>query len=256
MAKRKDVTEEMLLKALGDLESNLDADDEVEAPVTKSAAAEDESSEDESSEEEEAPAKKSHTASAPGMPDDTDESNGGLSQHDSDDAENFETDANEVDPTKSMKSMVSGSKELRKGFEVSSFLETLVDTNVEAVDGLAKSQAEAFAEQRAFNAKVQKALVAIGNAVMGLKKSQADSEEEPVQARPRSVIHKSEVAERFGGGESQAPSYSREQTLNAITDMAMKGEIDAIAVSAYESSGFVDSAFHDKVNAKLKSMFR
>lgn len=268
----KIVTEEQLLKALGELETEaLEASEEVaEEPVAKGGknkmakkaapAKDEESSEDESSEESE-DAAKSHTEEAPGMPDDTEEANGGLAHlaDPNEDEEHFDVDAEDNDPTgASMKSLVAGSDTLKKAHEVSAFLEALTDANVQSVDGLRKSLNELLVEQRSFNAKLQKAMIALGTVVLEMKKSQVDESEEPVVVRPRSVLAKSAVTERFGGGEGAQTqkSYTREQTLEALTQLAEAGKVPAIAVSAYESSDFVEPSLVGLVTSKLSQMFR
>lgn len=259
--KKKMVSEDELLKALGDLEEHADEygdDEEQEEHVSK--AAKDEDSDESGSEEEEESEDmgKAHTASMAGMPDNTKQANGGFdSQPASEDPEHFETNADEEDPSgASMKSLVEDSDTLRKGFEVSAFLEALTDATVESVDRLSKSQADFQNEQRAFNAKVQKALTAMGNMLLKTQKSMADADERPVVSRPRSVLSKSEISERFDGqGDAEAPRYTKSQTLDALTELAVKGEVPALVVSAYESSGYVDPTYVGNVNAKLKAMF-
>lgn len=258
MAKEKQVTEEQLLKALGNLEAH--AQDEVDEEVDEVVKAADESEDSESGEEsDEESMDKAHTEASPGMPGNTKEANGGFKAQKgaSSDAENFETNADEEDPTgASMKSLVTDNDTLRKGFEVSAFLEALTDATTESVDSLRKSQGEFQNEQREFNARMQKAIIAMGNMMLDMKKSQTDSGEEPVVVRPRSIVQKSQVVERFeeqNGGE--APKYDRSQTLDALTELAVKGEIPSLVVSAYESNGFVEPTYHGPVNAKLKTMF-
>lgn len=264
--KKKMVTEDELLKALGDLEEHADEygddDEEIEA-VSKAAKDSDESGSEESDESDESDEEsvgKAHTEASPGMPDDTKQANGGFASQKgaSEDREHFETNADEEDPTgASMKSLVEDDDTLRKGFEVSAFLEALTDATTESVDRLAKSQMDFQNEQRAFNAKMQKAMVAMGNMLLKTQKSMVDAGEQPVVARPRSVLSKSEVAERFNdaGTEANAPRYTKSQTLDALTELAVKGDVPALVVSAYEASGHVDPTYVGHVNAKLKALF-
>lgn len=258
------VSEDDLLKALGELETHASDEDE---EVNKGD--EDESSDDESEDEESEDgadakkkmmmakmAKKSHTEEKPGMPDDTKQANGGFKKEKgaSDDAENFEMDAEEGE-AKAMKSLVQANESLQKGFEISSFLEGLTDVITEGVDGLAKSQGEFQNEQRAFNQKIAKALVAIGNMLTGQQQAQDEDGEAPV-IRPRAVLSKSEAVERFqevSGGER--PRYTKTQTLDALVELAQKSEVPTMAVSAYESSDFMEADIVGKVNAQLKTMF-
>jgi hypothetical protein len=251
--KKKSITEDDLLKALGDLEAHADEyeDDEVEK-----AASEDDSEDESEDESEEDEAKKSHTKATPGMPGDTKEANGGFGEEPSaEGAEEFDVSADEDDPTgASMKSLVGDSDTLRKGFEISPFLEALTDATTTSVDRLAKSQIDFQNETREFNARLQKAVIAIGNKLLSLEKSQSEALEQPVVARPRSVVRKSDVAERFEQ-EQDAPRFDKAQTLEALTELAIKGEVPSLVVSAYEGSGFVDPAYMQVVNSKLQSMY-
>jgi hypothetical protein len=248
---KQNVTEEQLLKALGELEGDAEEYEE------EFAKGDDEDSDEDSSDEESSEMDKSHTESEPGMPDDTMQANGGMAKlagRAEDD--NFEVDADEDDPSGgSMKSLVNDNDTLRKGFEVSSFLEELVDTNVAAVDSLAKSQADFQHEQRSFNAKIQKALVAMGDMMLRMQRGQEEAGEAPVVARPRAVLAKSDIAERFAPEAGARVQYTREQTLEALTDLAMKGEVPAVQVSAYETSSHVDPSYHQLVNTRLKALF-
>lgn len=256
------VTEDELLKALGDLEGHAQEEggDEEEEVVSKAKESDDESDSDESGgeDDESESMDKAHTEVEAGMPDDTKQANGGFKGQKgaSEDSEHFETNADEEDPTgASMKSLVEDNDTLRKGFEVSAFLEALTDATTESVDRLSKSNSEFQNEQRDFNAKMQKTMVAMGNMLLDMKKSQADAGEEPVTVRPRAVLSKSEVTERFEANGGEARQFDRSQTLDALTELAVKGDVPMLVVSAYEASGFVDPQYVGSVNAKLKAMF-
>lgn len=246
------VSEEELFKALGVLEGEAaDSDEEEFEKADAEESDESDESEDESSDE---PVGKAHTAGTPGMPDDTDEANGGLADEGDLDGD-LNVDADEKDPTgASMKSLVQGSRTLNKAFEVSEFLEELTGVVAQSVDGLAKSQAEYAAEQRAFNARIQKAIVAMGNMMLNLRKSVDGIDEAPASTQPRSILRKSDVAERFESN-SQSPQYSREQTLEALSSLVVKGGLQPYVVSAYESTGFIDPQIHTQVTAELKSLY-
>lgn len=258
MANEKNVSEDALLKALGELEGRAEeyeADDD-EQEVVKADESDD--SEEDDSDESDSSEGEDSRKSVRNLPGSTDEANGGgfdgEPSAEGEGADEMSIDGEENDPTKSMKSMVEENGDLRKGFEISSFLEALTDVQVEATDGLAKSIADFQAEQRDFNARLQKAVIAIGHKVLDLQKSEAARGEEPVVVRPRSALRKSDVSERFAGNED-GPKYSREQTLEALTNLAIKSEIPPIVVSAYETSGFVDPNYIGQVHGALKAMY-
>jgi len=245
------VSEDELFKALGVLEGEAAETDEEEF---EKADAEESDESDESEEDSDEPVGKAHTAGTPGMPDDTDEANGGLADEGDLDGD-LNVNADEKDPTgASMKSLVQDSGTLNKAFEVSEFLEELTGIVAQSVDGLAKSNAEFANEQRAFNARIQKAIVAMGNMVLNLRKSVDGIDEAPVSMQPRSVLRKSEAVERFEQS-ADAPRYSRAQTLDALSSLVEKGGFQPYVVSAYESTGYIDPQMHTQLSAELKSLF-
>jgi hypothetical protein len=54
---------------------------------------------------------------------------------------------------------------------------------------------------------------------------------------------------------SEAPRYTREQTLDALSSLVTKGGFQPYVVSAYESTGFIDPQMHTQLTAELKSLF-
>lgn len=261
----KHVTEQALLKALGELEGT--AADDLEKAEASASPSDEESSEEssESSEETKAPpqkaAKKSHTSEEPGLPDDESEANGGFGEEPQAEGEGVaslkirsEGNVAAKKSLKTMKSMVQESDALRKGFEVSEFMESLVDTTVTSVDSLMKSVVRSQNEQRAFNAKVQNALIALGNAVVGVQKSLADAEEEPVQVRPRAIVSKSQIVQPFGS-EERHTTFSKAETLEALIGLAEAKQIPPIAVSRYEADGSIEPSYVPAVTTKLKALY-
>ena len=264
---KQHVTEQALLKALGELEGT--AADDLEKAEASASPSDEESSEETSGESSEEStkkpppkaAKKSHTAEEPGLPDDESEANGGFGEEPDAEGEGVaslkirsEGNVAAKKSLKTMKSLVQESDALRKGFEVSEFMESLVDTTATSVDGLMKSVVRAQNEQRAFNAKVQNALIALGNAVVGVQKSLADAEEEPMQVRPRSVVSKSQIVQPFGG-EERSTSFSKAETLEALISLAEAKQVPPIAVSRYEADGSIEPSYIPAVSAKLKSLY-
>ena len=161
-------------------------------------------------------------------------------------------DASEGEPT--AKSMMDESEDLQKAFEVSDFLKSFADVMVDAAEIQAVQMKKALDEQQDFNEKLQKAIVEIGNMVIGLKKSVEENGDQPVSA-PKTVLTKSDVRERDFNGNGGSVPFGPQQTLSALTDMAMKGECDTVQVSAYESTGYLPEQLVPQVNQRLVQMF-
>lgn len=276
-------SEESLLKALNDMEGRAQEEeselDGVSRRVSKSMKkkgmpppppARDEDSEDESSDDddesgemEERSMGKSHTASKPGMPDDTDEANGGLAgqagrandDFESIDADDYDDPTNASVKRPSMKSLVNESAAIKKGVDVSEFLEAMVDTTTTAIDGSTRYNAAQWAEQKKFNQKLSKALVSIADLLLQRGSAQAEEEEDAPVARPRSVQKSMGTVERFQKSATEGPQYTRQQTLDAMIELASKGNLDPLAVSAYEATGEVRTDYVGVINQQLAKMF-
>jgi hypothetical protein len=231
--------EEALLKALEELEES--------AKLSK-ADDEDSSSSSSASSSEKPFVKKGNI---PEQMSSTKKANGGLSKTPSDDTENFETHANEEEP-RTAKSLLDENEDLEKGLEVSPFLAEFANTIAEASDASMSEVRKGFDEQKSFNRKLQKAIVTMGNMIMELGGKVEDYGDQPATAR-KTVLNKSEVQEREFQKSEGLPQFSRAQVLSALTDMVVKGEadVDPIAVSSYESTGYLDPSLVQRVNARL-----
>lgn len=77
----------------------------------------------------------------------------------------------------------------------------------------------------------------------------------PVRQTPKSTLSKSMASEQVERFEQSAPSLSKSQTAAIITDLVIKGDIDAMAVSAYEATGWMDRATEQAVQAAITARF-
>lgn len=153
--------------------------------------------------------------------------------------------------SKSMRDRMLDNDDLRKGVEVSPFLEGLTDVVAGELESIEKSLGEFSGAQREFNGKIAKALVAIGRQQAAIAERLGVLANLPAGER-RSALNKSEVQERFaqeGGGQ---PQFSKAQTLEIMMDMLQKGEIPAAAISTYEVSDTMDPVIAQKVTHQLK----
>lgn len=164
-------------------------------------------------------------------------------------------DASEGEPTmktnKSLSETVDGDETLQKSFEVSDFLKSFSDVMVEAQETSTNAILKSLDEQQDFNEKVQKALVEMGSMLTEMRALITEQGEQPV-AGPKTTLSKGDVSERFA---ANAPQYSPQQVAAALTDMAMKGECDTVAVSAYETTQYLPENLHGQVNQRLRVMY-
>lgn len=154
------------------------------------------------------------------------------------------------------KSLVDGNEQIQETFEVSDFLKSFADVMVEAHEietaQIMNGISEFRAGQADFNEKMQKAVIEMGNMFVEMKKSMEAQGEQPAR-QAKTVLNKSEVSERFDtGGQSQ---YNVSQVKSALIDMAIKGECDTVAVSAYETTGVMPTDLVPVVNMRLGQMF-
>lgn len=173
-------------------------------------------------------AKKSMRKAAPVTEDDEIE--------DDNDPEEPEDDDVPQTTRKSARSAFRSNDTIRKGVEVSPFLESLTDVFGDEIDKLSKSLDEAFSDQADFNSRLQKAVIMIGKTVVNIAKSVEAFGNAP--ARPRkSTLTKSEVV----GGPlgDDGPQFSKAQVLDVMTSLVMKGQIPALAVPTYETTDYI-----------------
>lgn len=151
--------------------------------------------------------------------------------------------------------------EAQQTLDVTPFLaaqaETL-DSLAEAVNGLAKSLG-GFAET---DGVLSKSVVEIGRGLVDTRKQLADLNDSlneirkglrmPVRVAPKSTLAKSDAVERF---EQAAPTLSKSQTAAIITDLVIKGDLDPMAVSAYEATGWMSRDTEQVVSKEIEARF-
>jgi hypothetical protein len=162
-------------------------------------------------------------------------------------------EASEGEPTQKsvVKSLADENDDLQKAFEVSDFLKSFSDVMIEAQEIATNTVMKSQERQEEFNEKVAKALTEMGSMLVEMKALMTEQGEQPASA-PKTVLNKSEVSERFEKAEAQ---YTPQQTAQALTDMAVKGECDTVAVSAYETTGYLPEGLIGQVNTRLNTMF-
>lgn len=211
------------------------------------------------------------------MPDDTDEANGGegLEQVDNEDKEHTEVKAGKGEPVAkadekddeseesedesseedASKSFIDKAMEdptVMKAVEASDFLEAFLQKAGEHFDMLAKSDdAIAGAVDSLFESEIkpmQKALVAMGNLLLDIKKSLDAFGGQPSRPGPKSVtsiVKGGAVVERF------PTQFSKSDVLDALCNLAEKGEAPHTAVSEYETVGTMDPEVKRRVDSYL-----
>lgn len=238
---QKQIAEEALLKSLGLLENDLQkgfkaADDDSSEDETETA--DDESSSDES-ETPMAKGSKKESKGTAGMPKKLKEANGALS-----------TQGSTEELSKSFSD--NASEETREVLDTTPFfidLRDFLDQQAGGLNGLQKSVSEIHARSE----RDDKILKSLAGAVieMGREISRQGSFlndfaarlNMPVTKAPRSILAKSEVAEReFGDEVDEKPqrdpnAISKAEFNNALDQLVIEGKIDHRAVIAYETSG-------------------
>lgn len=260
---RQEIPEESLLKALDGLEDEIikaagddddsgsgdasgseDASESMSAPVAKKSKK----------------AKKSHNredrAPMRALPRSTREANQAIDD-DAGTGEGADMGA------KSFRSDLRSNGNVRKGMDASSFLEGLCDSLTEEVDGMRKSILYIQGDQKQFNVKLAKAVVAVGNQLQEVVKSLSELGGRPAGVR-KSVTNPAEVQQRFGksmgaaqeGGEAAALGnseyqFTREQVLAKACDMVEARKLPAAVVTTYEASGTMDEKFQKAIFNEL-----
>jgi hypothetical protein len=120
--------------------------------------------------------------------------------------------------------------------DVSPFIERLVDQVSEAEFDLRKSLVEFQGEQETHNKAIRKSIVAMGNMLLEINNRLQGIENSPASAR-KTMLSKSEVMDRF---EEETPDFSKAQILDAMVDLAQRGQIQPWDVTTYESTNHME----------------
>lgn len=190
-----------------------------------------------------------------GSGDASDESGDADSESESSDDDDSESMA----MSKSLRQRAEEDEEMHKGLMVAPFLEAMVDQMSSTIDDMNKSFhahidrkiEKSMEKQGDFNIRLAKGMVTLGKMmkeIMPLVKSQAEVIKSfgnlPNVPQRKSVLNKSEIAERDGGdGDDDATrenmaKVNRRDTIDWLIDKAEKGEVPAVMVTQYENSGY------------------
>jgi hypothetical protein len=155
------------------------------------------------------------------------------------------------------------SPEAERTLDVTPFLaaqaETL-DSIAEGINALAKSL-DGFGQQDALAKSVVdlgRGMIDTRNQIKELFESINDIRKGlrlPVRQAPKASLSKSVSAEQVERFEQSAPSLSKSQTAAIISDLVIKGDVDPMAVSAYEATGWMDRATEQAVQAAISARF-
>ena len=165
--------------------------------------------------------------------------------------------------SKSAKSMADGDmrkamddrKSVKKAIEVSRYLEELTDAQCDAYSGLSKSVREYHEDQATFNGALRKAVVALGNELIGLSDRLNDVLDLPRAASHKSVLNKGDVHDRNfqKGGDDHLDGPSpqkipKEQVADFLCELYEKGEIPREAVTLFETTNRMKKAVAKRVH--------
>lgn len=252
-AQNTEVSEEQMLKALSELEEDILKAEAQSDDTSESASSESESASDDKK------AKKSHVredrAPLKALPKSTKEAN----QHLAPEAgEGEEADVS----AKSFRDSATENTAVRKGLDASPFLEGLVDSLNDEIDGVRKAlvfvQEEnqvAIENQAEFNRKLSKAIVAMGSLIQEQHEMIKSLGGRPATTR-KSLTNPAEVQERFqksgdgvaAGGEYQ---FDRATVLRKAVEMAEAGKIPSGVVIQYETSESMEPQFQKAIYNEL-----
>ena len=183
-----------------------------------------------------------------------------------------EDDEIEQDAKKSLDAVVSGSDTLRKGIEMSPFLYEFTRGMGQALTGtearvrksvmqavepllahiqtLEKALVSHIGEQGEFNKSLADAVIGMGQTLNASAEFQAEQAQQPARG-PRSqfTVHQGGQAPQGvqplqksfapGGFDQSLESLTKAQMATAMTDMVMKGQLNASEVVKFESTGQV-----------------
>lgn len=196
----------------------------------------------------------------------------------------------EAEVAKSLDTEVSKSAELSKGIEMSPFLyeftramgEALKGTEVRVQTTVAKSLASAVApilqrletveksygayvaDQGAFNQALAEAVSGIGHQISGTAQLAAAAASTPVGA-PKSQLRSVQggqgvnvVNKSFGPGglDMSDEALNKSQIVNIMTELVQKGNLNALEVIKYESTGEMRPEIQQRVMAAIQGVAR
>lgn len=263
MTKRATVEEDVLIKALSDVEEQLEKgampDSTKEANgglstvgdseelAVRSAAALDryvaKAMDDESEEEE----------------DDSDEDEDSSKSMDSEDEDDEDSNAGKkgkkVKKSDTLATVIKSDEIVGDAIDVYPSLSSIVDTLAESQTKLRKSVNQRWDEQGDFNSKLAQLTAANSRLLLEVKKSMDTLMALP-QGQRRSVLHKSEVGQRFEGGqgvEGDAQQFTSGDVKKAMCALIEQGKLPVLSISEYEARGTMKPQVQRVVEAHLAS---
>ena len=150
------------------------------------------------------------------------------------DVEDKEDDKEDDEDEDFAEKAMSGSDDIRKGVEVSAFLNDMIEEVGDSINGLAKSVTkgnDAIVKALADTLEVQKSMV---ETIKALSERVDKFESAPAGGGRKSIITKG--IQRFSGGDDST-ALTKSQIITKLTDLVQKGEATAHDMAYYESTG-------------------
>lgn len=157
----------------------------------------------------------------------------------------------EVNVEKSLSDYASENEDVAKGLEVSSFLQGWAEVQAETISAvesrLAKSINAAADEQNNFNSDLAKSVSQLAE-VLSIQAQRIEQLESTPARGPKSA---QAVEKSFGSGgvEPQGEPLTKSQVSDALTEMVQKGELPAVEVVKFESTGMLSTDLDARVRA-------
>lgn len=165
-------------------------------------------------------------------------------------------DEDKDDAKKSLSDYAQSQEEVRKGLEMSSFLNGWVDVQNQALETTAsrilttvsKSLQAMSHEQNEFQSELAKGLVAMAEA-MALQAQRIEQLESTPARGPKSQTV--QPIEKSFAGPQGGEQINKAQVLDALVDMVQKGETSASEVVRFESMGTITPELERRVRAHI-----
>lgn len=165
------------------------------------------------------------------------------------DDDDEDEDEIEVKVEKSLTDVASEHEDVAKGLEVSSFLSGWAQVQDEALRGverrIAKSVSAAAEEQSSFNGELAKSVAQLAE-VLSIQAQRIEQLESTPARGPKSA---QAVEKSFGGVAPQGETLTKSQVASALTEMVQKGELPAVEVVKFESTGMLSADLDERVRA-------
>lgn len=166
-----------------------------------------------------------------------------------------EDEDKEKEMGKSLAQHAEANEEVRKGFEMSSFLAGWADVQSQALSStqdrilgeVSKGLDSLAGRQENFNGVLAKSLASLGE-VLALQAQRIEQLESTPARGPKSVGVEP-VAKSFQGGEPEGEKLNKSIILDVMSDMVVKGELSATEVVKFESTSMLTPELESRVRA-------